>query len=138
MLLHAAAGLSCLQPGEVARGAVEGAVNFPLSSLREKLHELPQDKKLYVYCQVRGGRYKCTAKQGCMHRDLTLRCCCSFNVLANKRPCCTCTSRLLCQLLYVSVCCTTTTQRYLASISSCLHCAKTATLLRVASCADAA
>jgi rhodanese-related sulfurtransferase len=29
-------------------------VNFPLSSLREKLHELPQDKKLYVYCQVRG------------------------------------------------------------------------------------
>ncbi|WIA16691.1 hypothetical protein OEZ85_013349 [Tetradesmus obliquus] len=40
------------EPGEVARGAVEGAVNFPLSSLREKLHELPQDKKLYVYCQV--------------------------------------------------------------------------------------
>jgi rhodanese-related sulfurtransferase len=42
-----------VQPAELAKGAVDGAVNFPLSSLREKLHELPQDKKLYVYCQVR-------------------------------------------------------------------------------------
>eukprot|EP00775_Hariotina_reticulata_P002903 gene2903-3191_t len=40
------------EPAEVARGALEDAVNFPLSSLREHLHELPKDKKLYVYCQV--------------------------------------------------------------------------------------
>lgn len=40
------------EPAEVARGAVPGAVNFPLSSLRGKLHELPKDKTLYVYCQV--------------------------------------------------------------------------------------
>lgn len=41
-----------LQPAEVERGAIKGAVNFPLSNLREKVHELPQDKKIYVYCQV--------------------------------------------------------------------------------------
>lgn len=29
------------------RGAIEGAVNYPLSSLRQKVGEL------YVYCQVR-------------------------------------------------------------------------------------
>eukprot|EP00775_Hariotina_reticulata_P000748 gene748-1052_t len=40
------------EPAEVARGALKDAVNFPLSSLREHLHELPKDKKLYVYCQV--------------------------------------------------------------------------------------
>lgn len=45
-----------MQPSEVERGAIKGAVNMPLSSLREKLHDLPNDKKLYVYCQVsRGG-----------------------------------------------------------------------------------
>lgn len=30
-----------------------GAVNWPLSSLRQQLPSLPRDKKLYVYCQVR-------------------------------------------------------------------------------------
>jgi hypothetical protein len=40
------------QPGEVARGCIEGAANFPLSTLRTKLHELPKDKRIYVYCQV--------------------------------------------------------------------------------------
>jgi hypothetical protein len=41
-----------LQPAEVSCGCIPGAVNYPLSSLRDKLQELPQDKKLYVYCQV--------------------------------------------------------------------------------------
>lgn len=40
------------EPSEYANGRIEGAVNYPLSSLREKIPELPQDKKLYVYCQV--------------------------------------------------------------------------------------
>eukprot|EP00878_Enallax_costatus_P046985 GHUV01057331.1.p1 GENE.GHUV01057331.1~~GHUV01057331.1.p1 ORF type:complete len:170 (+),score=48.85 GHUV01057331.1:1070-1579(+) len=40
------------EPGEVARGCIDCAVNYPLSSLREKILELPKDKKLYVYCQV--------------------------------------------------------------------------------------
>ena len=43
-----------MQPAEVARGAVPGAVNFPLSSLRHKIEDLPKDKNLYVYCQVMG------------------------------------------------------------------------------------
>lgn len=50
--------LLLLQPSEVERGAIKGAINYPLSSLREKLPELPKDKKLYVYCQV---RLSCTA-----------------------------------------------------------------------------
>jgi len=40
------------EPGEYERGNIEGSINFPLSSLREKVGELPRDKKLYVYCQV--------------------------------------------------------------------------------------
>jgi rhodanese-related sulfurtransferase len=58
--LHNCTVLHHLQPAELAKGAVDGALNFPLSSLREKLHELPQDKKLYVYCQVRQA-VQCTA-----------------------------------------------------------------------------
>jgi rhodanese-related sulfurtransferase len=53
LLLLSPLTLPLAQPSEVERGAIEGAVNFPLSSLRQKLTELPQDKKLYVYCQVR-------------------------------------------------------------------------------------
>lgn len=41
-----------VQPGEYANGRIEGAVNYPLSYLRQKIPELPKDKKLYVYCQV--------------------------------------------------------------------------------------
>jgi rhodanese-related sulfurtransferase len=54
-----------LQPSEVERGAIKDAVNMPLSSLREKLVELPNDKKLYVYCQV--SRVPCA---GMMHMML--------------------------------------------------------------------
>jgi hypothetical protein len=32
---------------------VEGALSFPLSSLRGRVEELPRDKRLYVFCQVR-------------------------------------------------------------------------------------
>lgn len=44
--------LKTRQPAEVARGSVPGALNFPLSSLRGNLQQLPQDKRLYVFCQV--------------------------------------------------------------------------------------
>ncbi|KAG1659070.1 hypothetical protein FOA52_012071 [Chlamydomonas sp. UWO 241] len=40
------------ETGEFAKGAIEGAVNMPLSTLRENVGKLPKDKKLYVYCQV--------------------------------------------------------------------------------------
>ncbi len=43
------------QPAEVARGTAEGAVNFPLSTLRGSLDKVPKDKRLYVFCQVGDG-----------------------------------------------------------------------------------
>ncbi|MEC2055689.1 CoA-disulfide reductase [Peribacillus psychrosaccharolyticus] len=39
-------------PGEVARGAIDGAINIPVNELRERLGEVPRDKDLYVSCQV--------------------------------------------------------------------------------------
>lgn len=39
-------------PGEVAHGTIPGAVNIPVDSLRERLEELPRDKKLLVFCKV--------------------------------------------------------------------------------------
>lgn len=29
-----------------------GAINLPLGTLRKRMAEVPQGKKLYVYCQV--------------------------------------------------------------------------------------
>ncbi len=37
---------------EFNRGHVEGAINFPLSQLRQRLEELPRDRPLWIYCQV--------------------------------------------------------------------------------------
>ena len=39
-------------PGEVARGAIKGAINIPVNDLRDRLNEIPRDKDLYVSCQV--------------------------------------------------------------------------------------
>ena len=39
-------------PGEVARGAINGAINIPVNELRDRLEEVPRDKELYVSCQV--------------------------------------------------------------------------------------
>jgi NADPH-dependent 2,4-dienoyl-CoA reductase/sulfur reductase-like enzyme/rhodanese-related sulfurtransferase len=36
---------------ECARGSITGALMIPLSELRARLHELPQDKKIVAYCQ---------------------------------------------------------------------------------------
>lgn len=37
-------------PGEVAKGAIAGSVNIPLDALRDRLSEVPKDKKIVVYC----------------------------------------------------------------------------------------
>lgn len=37
--------------GEYAAGHIRGAVNLPLSELRDRLGELPQDRPLYVHCR---------------------------------------------------------------------------------------
>lgn len=37
--------------GEFAAGRIPGAVHIPVDSLRERLHELPRGKQLYVYCE---------------------------------------------------------------------------------------
>lgn len=37
---------------EVGRGKIDGSVNIPLDSLRERMEEIPQGKPVYVYCQT--------------------------------------------------------------------------------------
>jgi len=37
---------------EIEMGFIEGSVNMPLDSLRERLSEIPKDKPVYVTCQV--------------------------------------------------------------------------------------
>ncbi|MEG2786749.1 MAG: CoA-disulfide reductase [Romboutsia sp.] len=37
---------------ELATGSIEGSINIPLGNLRNRLNELPKDKKIYVTCQV--------------------------------------------------------------------------------------
>jgi NADPH-dependent 2,4-dienoyl-CoA reductase/sulfur reductase-like enzyme/rhodanese-related sulfurtransferase len=39
-------------PDELANGHVPGAINLPLSQLRERHGELPRDRELATYCQV--------------------------------------------------------------------------------------
>lgn len=39
-------------PMEFAAGALPGAVNFPLDSLRERIHEIPTDRPIVLYCGV--------------------------------------------------------------------------------------
>ncbi len=35
---------------EVSRGKIDGFVNIPLDSLRERMNEIPKDKPIYVHC----------------------------------------------------------------------------------------
>ena len=37
-------------PAEVASGAIEGFVNIPLDSLRQRIEEIPKGKPVYVHC----------------------------------------------------------------------------------------
>ena len=44
--------LGVREPGEFKLGHVEGAVNIPLGTLRERLGELPRDREILPYCVV--------------------------------------------------------------------------------------
>ncbi len=37
---------------QFAAGALEGALHIPLAELRQRLHELPRDKEIIVYCTI--------------------------------------------------------------------------------------
>lgn len=39
-------------PAECATGMMPGAVNIPLANLRQRLDEIPRDKKIILYCRV--------------------------------------------------------------------------------------
>ncbi|MDW6094095.1 FAD-dependent oxidoreductase [Vibrio rhizosphaerae] len=44
--------LDVRNPGELQNGYLEGAINIPVDQLRQRLHELPKDKEIIIYCQV--------------------------------------------------------------------------------------
>ena len=39
-------------PLEYSKGFIPGAVNLPVDELRNRLDEIPRDRKIAVYCQV--------------------------------------------------------------------------------------
>jgi len=39
------------EPGEVRRGYIAGAVNIPLSQIKQRIGEIPAGKSIYLYCQ---------------------------------------------------------------------------------------
>ncbi len=39
------------EPGEFARGHLVGAINIPLSQLRERMEEIPRDVPVYLHCR---------------------------------------------------------------------------------------
>lgn len=46
---------------EYQSGYIQGAVNIPLSELKERINEIPHDKEVYLYCRS-GNRSKQAAK----------------------------------------------------------------------------
>jgi len=52
--------LDVREKGEFEAGYVSGAINIPLGQLRDRLEELPQDRDIYVYCQVGQRAYYAT------------------------------------------------------------------------------
>lgn len=45
--------LDVRNPGELSNvGYLPGAVNIPVDQLRQRMHELPKDKEIIIYCQV--------------------------------------------------------------------------------------
>jgi rhodanese-related sulfurtransferase len=44
--------LDVREPSEFKAGHFESAVNIPLPTLRNTMHELPKDKEILVYCGV--------------------------------------------------------------------------------------
>jgi NADPH-dependent 2,4-dienoyl-CoA reductase/sulfur reductase-like enzyme/rhodanese-related sulfurtransferase len=45
--------LDVRNPAELENvGCIEGALNIPVDQLRQRMHELPKDKEIVIYCQV--------------------------------------------------------------------------------------
>ncbi len=44
--------LDVRDPSEFTAGHIEGAVNIPLPQLRDRLHELPREREIWLYCVV--------------------------------------------------------------------------------------
>jgi NADPH-dependent 2,4-dienoyl-CoA reductase/sulfur reductase-like enzyme/rhodanese-related sulfurtransferase len=52
--------LDVREEAEYASGHVDGAVNIPLSKLRQRLDELPRDREIWMYCAVGQRAYYAT------------------------------------------------------------------------------
>ncbi|MCZ8515808.1 rhodanese-like domain-containing protein [Paenibacillus filicis] len=39
------------EPGEVKQGYIAGAINIPLSQIKQRFGEIPPDKRIYLYCR---------------------------------------------------------------------------------------
>ncbi|NHN33757.1 rhodanese-like domain-containing protein [Paenibacillus agricola] len=39
------------EPGEVKQGYIPGALNIPLSQIKNRVGEIPKDKSVYLYCR---------------------------------------------------------------------------------------
>ncbi|WP_233516784.1 rhodanese-like domain-containing protein [Paenibacillus curdlanolyticus] len=39
------------EPSEVKQGYIAGAINVPLSRLKQRLNEIPSDRSVYLYCR---------------------------------------------------------------------------------------
>jgi rhodanese-related sulfurtransferase len=37
---------------EFANGKIEGAINIPVDEIRDRLHELPKDRNIFIYCEA--------------------------------------------------------------------------------------
>ena len=59
------------EAGEFARGHVDGAINLPLSQLRDRLDELPRDRELWLYCK--SGKRSYDATRALLQRGFTVR-----------------------------------------------------------------
>lgn len=46
--------------GEYERGHIKGAINIPLSVLRERINEIPKDKPVYLHCRTGQRSYNAT------------------------------------------------------------------------------
>lgn len=45
---------------EYNKGHIKGAINIPLSELRERIHEIPKDKPVYLHCRTGQRSYNAT------------------------------------------------------------------------------
>lgn len=51
------------EPGEFSQEYVPGAINMPLSQLRDLLTDLPSHQPIYIYCEVGQRAYYATRAQ---------------------------------------------------------------------------